>query len=103
MTLTEQKTDDGAVSRVGVIASVDCVRRDQLQSAVLDNPDAILRLFSVMGQQETTEGLKIKPFSTTDIETITTAQMLRWTICLAVIPAVIVATLGIVVLVRRRT
>ena len=101
MTLTEQKNETGS-SRVCVVASVDCVRRDQLQSAVLDNPDAMQRLFSVMGQTHTTEGLQIKPFSTTDIETITTAQMLRWTICLSVIPAALVAAVGIVVLVRRR-
>ncbi|MBQ9760784.1 MAG: hypothetical protein IJW16_05495 [Clostridia bacterium] len=102
MTLTEQKNATGGSSFVSVIASADFAVRDQLQSAVYENPDVLQRLFSIMGQTDTTEGLRVKPFATSEISTITTAQMLRWTICLSVIPAGVIAILGIVILVRRR-
>lgn len=102
MTLTEQKNEDGGVSRVGVFASCSVVSREFAQSAVFENPDVMFRLFDVMGQEYTPEGIKIKPFGTMQISTITTAQMLRWTICLAVIPASLVAVAGIVVMIRRR-
>ena len=101
MTVTEQTTDRGT-SYVGVIASTDFASRELLQSAVYGNPDVLQRVFANVGQEETTEGLLLKPFSTTEISTVTTAQMLRWTLCLTLIPAVTITAVAIVVLVRRR-
>ena len=101
MSITEQKNDAGS-SYVGVVSSIDLVRMEQTQSAVLDNPDVAQRLFSVFGQENTTEGLKMKPFATDAIATITTAQMLRWTLGLAIIPTAVVALVGVVLLVKRR-
>ena len=46
--------------------------------------------------------LTIKPFASYDISTITTAQMLRWTVALALIPAVSILTAAIIVLIKRR-
>lgn len=102
MTLTEQKNETGGKSYVGVVSSVDFGSRTQLQSAVFENQTVLQRTFGVMGQTDTTEGLKLKPFASTNISSITTAQMLRWTIGLTVIPAVVIAVVGIVVLIRRR-
>ena len=102
MTLSEQQNADGGVSRVGVVASSSLVAREFAQSAVFENPDVMFRLLDIMGQEYTPEGIKIKPFGTMQISTITTAQMLRWTICLAVIPASLVAVAGIVVMIKRR-
>ncbi len=102
MTVTEQKNDTNGVSRVCVVASAEFVSREQVQSAVLDNPDVMQRLFGIMGQDYPTEGIKLKPFGTMQISTITTSQMLRWTISLTVIPAFVVAVTGIVILVKRR-
>ena len=102
MTMTEQKNQTGGNSYVGVIASVDFGSQSQLQSAVFENQNVLQHTFGVMGQDDTTEGLKLKPFASTNISSITTAQMLRWTICLTVIPAAIIAIVGVVLLVKRR-
>lgn len=102
MTLTEQKNETGGSSFVSVFSSVEFAEKGQLQTAVYSNPDVLQRLFKTVGQTYTTEGLKLKPFSSTEISTITTAQMLKWTIALTVIPAGVVTALAIVILVRRR-
>lgn len=101
MSLTEQKNATGS-SFVGVVTSTDFSEEQFLQSAVYGNTDAMMRTFETVGMELTTEGLTIKPFASTDISTITTAQMLRWTIGLSVTPAVVLTALGIVILVRRR-
>ena len=101
MSLTEQKNATGS-SYVGVISSVDFGTRDYLQSAVYDNGDVLLTLFEEIGGRKVPVGLTIKPFASYDISTITTAQMLRWTIVLAVIPATAVLVAAIVVLIKRR-
>lgn len=101
MTLTEQKTAKGS-SFVGVIASADFGQEEFLQSAVYGNTDLMMRTFETMGNDLTTEGLSIKPFSSTTISTITTAQMLRWTLSLSLIPAAVITLTAIILLVRRR-
>ena len=101
MSLTEQKSATGS-SYVGVVSSVNFATRTYLQSAVYDNGDVLLSLFEEVGGRKAPTGLTIKPFASYDISTITTAQMLRWTIALAVIPAVAVLTVATVVLIRRR-
>ena len=102
MTLTEQTNADGAASYVAVCASTDFATEDFLQSAVYGNTDTLLHLFGQLGKENVPEGLTIQPFESTDISTITTAQMLRWTLTLAIVPAVAVTLAGIVVLIRRR-
>lgn len=101
MTLTEQDNGNGA-SFVGVCASVDFASESFLQSAVYGNTDTMMRLFTNLGKTNTPEGLTIKPFESKGISTITTAQMWRWTVILAVIPAVVCTVLGVVILLRRR-
>lgn len=101
MTLTEQKNAGGS-SFVGVVSSVDFSSGDFLQSAVYGNGDTMMRIFTELGRDITPEGLTLKPFASTDISMITTAQMLRWTLVLSLIPAVVVTTVAIAVLVKRR-
>lgn len=101
MTLTEQKTEQ-ASSYVGVIASVDFSSEEFLQSAVYGNTDSMLRLFRTVGKEITPEGLTVQPFASRDISTITTAQMLRWTIGLALTPAIVITAIAVFVLVKRR-
>lgn len=102
MTLTEQTNASGGKSYVGVCASVDFATESFLQSAVYGNTDSMMRLFTDLGKTNTPEGLTIKPFQSKGISTITTAQMWRWTVILAAIPAVVCTVLGVVILVRRR-
>ena len=101
MSLTEQKNATGS-SYVGVISSVDFGTRTYLQSAVYDNGDVLLTLFEETGERIAPVGLTIKPFASYEISTITTAQMLRWTIALAVIPAAVIFAVAAVVLIKRR-
>ncbi len=101
MSLTEQTNATGS-SYVGVISSVEFGRRNYLQSAVYDNGDVLLTLFEEIGGRKAPTGLTIKPFASYDISTITTAQMLRWTIALATVPAVTVLIVAAVVLIKRR-
>lgn len=101
MSLTEQNNDTGT-SYVGVISSVDFGTRTYLQSAVYDNGDVLLTLFEEIGGRTAPTGLTIKPFASYDISTITTAQMLRWTVALAAIPAIVVFVVAAVVLIKRR-
>lgn len=101
MSLTEQQNGTGS-SYVGVVSSVNFATQTYLQSAVYDNGDVLLSLFEEIGERKAPTGLTIKPFVSYDISTITTAQMLRWTIALALIPAVTILAVAVVVLVRRR-
>lgn len=101
MSLTEQKNATGS-SYVGVVSSVNFATRTYLQSAVYDNGDVLLELFEEIGGRTVPTGLTIKPFASYDISTITTAQMLRWTVALALIPAVSILTAAIIVLIKRR-
>ena len=82
--------------------SVNFGTREYLQSAVYDNGDVLLTLFEEIGERSSPVGLTIKPFASYDISTITTAQMLRWTVTLALIPAITSLAVAVIVLVRRR-
>lgn len=101
MTLTEQ-TGEGGSSYVGVIASADFCEETFLQSAVYGNGDALMRTFHHMGKELTTEGLTIKPFESLEISTITTTQMLQWTLVLSITPAILITLIAVVILVKRR-
>ena len=85
-----------------MVSSVNFATRDYLQSAVYDNGDVLLSLFEEIGGRTAPVGLTIKPFASYDISTVTTAQMLRWTIVLALIPAVTTLAVAAVVLIKRR-
>jgi len=62
----------------------------------------MMRLLQGFGKEFVPEGLVIKPFESNTISTITTAQMLFWTIGLSVTPAVVITVVAVAVLVRRR-
>ncbi len=101
MSLTEQKNEGGS-SYVGTVASVDFFSEAFLQSAVYGNADAFMHTFSMMGRRHLPEGLTLKPFESSDISTVTTRQMLVWTLALSVTPAVLVTAVAVTVLVKRR-
>ncbi len=101
MTLTEQE-NEGGTSYVSVISSVDFAKEDLLQSAVYGNSELLLQLASATGGAYVPKGLMLKPFASDDITTLTTAEMVRWTVLLSVVPAVVVTAVGVLVLVKRR-
>lgn len=100
-TLTEQRSGD-ATSYVGVFASADFTTGEFVQSAVYANGDALFGVLHYCGREYVPQGLPVKPFLSQNISSITTAQMLAWTITLTAAPAVLVTAVAIVVLVRRR-
>ena len=101
MSLTEQKNATGS-SYVGVIASANFSTEGFLQSAVYENTDVLFRTLSNVGKTNVPEGLRIKPFQSKDISSVTTAQMLTWTLVLSITPAVIVTAAAIIVFAKRR-
>ena len=101
MSLTEQ-TLAGGKSRVGVVSSVRFATESFLQSAVYGNTDAMLRLFGDMNGKQTPEGLTIKPFHSSSMSLVTTAQKLRWTLLLSILPALVIAAVAVPILVRRK-
>ncbi len=100
--LTEQKTADAKSSYVGVFASTEMVSEEFLQSAVHGNTDAMMHIFEAIGKTNTPKGLKIKPIASSKISTVTTAQMWKWTLILAVTPAVLTVAAATVILVKRK-
>lgn len=99
MTLT---TDTESDARVVVCGSVEYGAEDYLQSAVFGNADALLCTLVEMGKDDVMIGLHYKPFSTSEIASITTRQMTTWTLVLTLTPAVIVLGTAIAILVRRK-
>lgn len=101
MGVSEQNTN-GRVCRVGVVSSVRFLTEEYLQSAVYGNSDLSMRLFGTLGKDFVPEGLTIKPFSSLEISTVTTAQMVQWTLWLTLTPTVAVTAIALIVLIRRR-
>ncbi len=95
-------TDASSGASVTVCGSVEFAAEDYLQSAVFGNSDAVLCTLGATGKDGLMIGLHYKPFASTDISSITTTEMLNWTLSLTLIPAALVLGVGIVVLVRRR-
>ena len=55
-----------------------------------------------MGKEPVPTSLEIMPFSDTTIDTLTVKRANAYTVCLTVIPAVIIFGVGIFVIVRRK-
>lgn len=99
MTLT---TDATTGAQVMVCGSTEYALEDYLESAVFGNNDVLLSVMKQMGKEDVLIGLRYKPFSTTKISSITTSQMLRWTLGLSLTPAVVILAVSTFVLVRRK-
>ncbi len=101
LSLTQQNTGEGQ-SFVGVVSSAEFATEHYLQSAVFANSDVLCAVLEVQGMENTPIGLTLKPYEQTEISTVTTQQMFVWTLCLSLIPAVIIAGVGVFVLLKRR-
>ena len=101
LSLTEQENASGS-SYVGVISSANFATREYLQSAVYGNNDVLFHLFRYTGGPDNAEGIRLVPFDYRAISTVTTGQILMWTVVLTVVPALTVTAVALVVLIRRR-
>lgn len=99
LTLT---TDKETNARVMVCSSIEFAQEKYLHSAVFGNTDVLLLTMKGMGLEEVLVGLRYKPFVTNVISSITTKQMLHWTLGLTITPAVIILAVATFVLVRRK-
>lgn len=99
MTITEDSSTGGQVM---VCSSILFAGEKYMQSAVFGNFDALLSLSRQMGLEDVIYGLRYKPFSTSNISSITTSQMLSWTLWLTITPAVVIGAVATFVLVRRK-
>ena len=102
MAVTEETVEGRESSFVGVCASTQFMAEEYLQTAVYGNPSTLFYLFERLGAKYTPAGLQIQPFRSTEISSITTAQMWRWMLSLALIPAALVTGVALWRLVRRR-
>jgi len=81
---------------------VSFASESMLQSAVYENSDVMFRMLGNMGKEELPENLRVKPFHSMEISTVTTSEMLWWTVGLTVTPAIAVLAVAIVVFAKRR-
>lgn len=89
-------------SYVLACGSTDFLSSTLLLSNTYGNTDLMLSALRATGREFVPVGLDIKPFASTDIETLTTAQANRYTIILILAPTLITAIAGVYVLVRRK-
>jgi hypothetical protein len=99
MTMT---TDSASGARVMVCGSIELAGETYLKSPVFGNNDVLLSVMKDMGLDDVLIGLRYKPFATDTIASITTAQMLRWTLGLTLTPAILILGVATFVLVRRK-
>jgi hypothetical protein len=89
-------------SYVLACGSTEFLSSTLLLSNTYGNTDLMLNTLRATGREFVPVGLKLKPFASTDIETLTTARANRYTIGLIVAPTLITAVAGVYVLVRRK-
>ena len=106
MTITRESrmvdNENEDYSYVLACGSTDFLSSTLLLSNTYGNTDMMLSALRATGRENIPVGLKLKPFASTTIESLTTAQANRWTVALIVIPAIITAIAGVYVLVRRK-
>ncbi len=106
MTLTRESrmvdNQNEDYSYVLACGSTDFLSSTLMLSNTYGNNDLMLSALRATGREFIPVGLDLKPFASTDITTLTTAQANRYTAILIILPAVITAGAGIYVLVRRK-
>lgn len=106
MTLTRESrmidNENEDYSYVLACGSTDFLSSTLLQSNTYGNSDLMLSALRATGREFVPVGLDPKPFASTEITTLTTAQANRYTVTLILLPSVVTLAAGIYVLVRRK-
>ena len=106
MTLTRESrmvdNENEDYSYVLACGSTDFLSSTLLLSNTYGNTDLMLSALRATGRELVPVGLELKPFASTDIETLTTARANRYTVALIAVPTLITAIAGVYVLVRRK-
>ncbi|MCQ2427629.1 MAG: GldG family protein [Clostridia bacterium] len=98
--MADNTTED--YSYVLACGSVEFLQKSLLQSNTYGNSDVMLSALRAVGKELAIANLTHKPFASTKIENITTAEANRYTAILVIVPAVAAIGVGVYVLVRRK-
>jgi len=98
--MADNTTED--YSYVVACGSTEFLQKALLQSNTYGNSDVMLSVLRAVGKELAIANLSHKPFASTTIENITTAQANRYTAILVIIPAVAAIASGVYILVRRK-
>lgn len=106
MTITRESrmvdNENADYSYVLACGSTDFLSSTLLLSNTYGNTDMMLSALRATGRELVPVGIDLKPFASTEIETLTTARANRYTVILIVAPTLITAIAGVYVLVRRK-
>lgn len=102
MTLSEKENAGGEKGYLLACASTEFASEGAMQSSVLGNSRTLTQLIRYMGKENAPATLVFKPFGETKIQSITTRTANITTVAMTLIPIAVCATVGSVVLIRRR-
>ena len=102
MSMSYQKLQNGKESYLIASSSTEFAESALMQSAVLGNSRTITEIMKYMGKENAPSELVFKPFESTGIESLTVSAANAITVALAVTPAVVLAVIGTVVLIKRK-
>ncbi len=103
MSMSYQKQTDGTESYLIALSSTEFAENELMQSAVLGNSRTLTEIIRYMGKDNAPSQLVFKPFESAGIESLTVSAANTITAVLAATPAVVLATLGLIVLIKRRS
>ncbi len=102
MSVCEQYCENGETSYLLASASVDFASESVMQSSVLGNSRTLTDILRYMGKENAPSSIVFKPFGETDIQSLTSNTANMITAVLVVLPALVVSTVGAILLLRRR-
>ena len=102
MTLSEKENAEGENGYLLACASTEFACEGAMKSSVLGNSRTLTQLIRYMGKENAPANLVFKPFGETNIQSITTRTANTVTLVMTLIPIAVCATVGAVVLIRRK-
>ena len=97
-----EQTLEGGVSRVAVVFSVNFATREWLQPTAYGNGDLLLRLTEKMNGNTTVAGIPAAAFPSSVMHGLSRAERIGWTAALILLPVVVVTSIAVPVLLRRK-
>ena len=102
MTMSERTGESGETGYLLACASVEFASEGAMQSSVLGNSRTLTQMIRYMGKENAPASLVFKPFGEKSIQSVTTREANITTVVMCVLPIITCATVGAVVLVRRK-
>lgn len=102
---TTQENNYSTISEASYVlacGSTQFATSKMLQSNSYGNTDFLLTALRAIGREPVPVGLMFKPFADDTIDTVTTSEATQYTVVLAVVPMIIAAVTGAVIIIRRK-